>query len=181
MPPGFLSRLQESAEPRRSQPNQEGASASHRATEEETQPSRDVAQCLFLPFPEEKVMRPNPGNVQQPTLPRRIWRGATRGRAGGSGRLEDGASPSWAPRRGRGRALLTSRNSAELANEPGARTWATPWLAGAVVQGTCSGQLAASRACPAAPGTSGQRTGDGPRQAQWRGRGVCVRKCSRCS
>lgn len=49
-----------------------------------------------------------------------------------------------------------------------------PWLAGAVVQGTCSGQLAASRACPAAPGTSGQRTGDGPRQAQWRGRGgVC--------
>lgn len=74
-------------------------------------------------------MRPNPGNVQQPTLPRRIWRGATRGRAGGSGRLEDGASPSWAPRRGRGRALLTSRNSAELANEPGARTWATP-LAG---------------------------------------------------
>lgn len=74
-------------------------------------------------------MRPNPGNVQQPTLPRRIWRGATRGRAGGSGRLEDGASPSWAPRRGRGRALLTSWNSAELANEPGARTWATP-LAG---------------------------------------------------
>lgn len=74
-------------------------------------------------------MRPNPGNVQQPTLPRRIWRGATRGRAGGSGRLEDGASPSWAPRRGRGRAMLTSRNSAELANEPGARTWATP-LAG---------------------------------------------------
>lgn len=74
-------------------------------------------------------MRPNPGNVQQPTLPRRIWRGATRGRAGGSGRLEDGASPSWAPRRGRGRALLTFRNSAELANEPGARTWATP-LAG---------------------------------------------------
>lgn len=129
MPPGFLSRLQESAEPRRSQPNQEGASASHRATEEETQPSHDVAQRLFLPFPEEKVMRPNPGNVQQPTLPRRIWRGATRGRAGGSGRLEDGASPSWAPRRGRGRALLTSWNSAELANEPGARTWATP-LAG---------------------------------------------------
>lgn len=74
-------------------------------------------------------MRPNPGNVQQPTLPRRIWRGATRGRAGGFGRLEDGASPSWAPQRGRGRALLTSRNSAELANEPGARTWATP-LAG---------------------------------------------------
>lgn len=74
-------------------------------------------------------MRPNPGNVQQPTLPRRIWRGATRGRAGGSGRLEDGASPSWAPQRGRGRALLTARNSAELANEPGARTWATP-LAG---------------------------------------------------
>lgn len=74
-------------------------------------------------------MRPNPGNVQQPTLPRRIWRGATRGRVGGSGRLEDGASPSWAPQRGRGRALLTSRNSAELANEPGARTWATP-LAG---------------------------------------------------